>query len=304
LKIVHYPVLAQETLQYLPLDDDKEQLMIDCTLGEGGHSHLFLKKYPNLRVIGLDRDAAILEKAKLRLKEFGSRFEGVNTWFDTFLENYEGPRPNIILFDLGISIFHYEESKRGFSFNSDEKLDMRLDVTSDLTAFDVVNYYKEKELADLIFKYGEERYSRKIAASIVRNRAIKPIDTAGQLADIIKLAVPPSYRYGKISPATRTFQAIRIEVNEELKRIPVAIKSAVKLLEDEGRIAVISFHSLEDRPVKHLFRELAKEDEQKQASVKILTKKPIRPTELEIQENPPSRSAKLRVAQKLGAHHV
>lgn len=304
MKIVHYPVLAQETLQYLPLDNDKEQLMIDCTLGEGGHSYLFLKKYPNLRVIGLDRDATILEKAKLRLKEFGSRFEGVNTWFDTFLENYEGIKPTIILFDLGISIFHYEESKRGFSFNSDEKLDMRLDVTSDLTAFDVVNHYKEKELADLIFKYGEERYSRKIATSIVRNRAIKPIDTANQLADIIKLAVPPAYRYGKISPATRTFQAIRIEVNEELKRIPVAIEKAVELLEDEGRVAVISFHSLEDRPVKHLFRELAKEDEQKQASIKILTKKPIRPTELEIQENPPSRSAKLRVAQKLGARHV
>jgi 16S rRNA (cytosine1402-N4)-methyltransferase len=270
--------------------------MVDCTCGEGGHTHLFLSSYPNLHVTGLDRDTGIQAKAIERMKDFGSRFTPRNIWFDDFFEQYEGTELDLVLFDLGISSFHYEESERGFSFKRGELLDMRLDEDAPISAMDVVNGYQEERLANVIFQFGEERYSRRIARAIVEKRKVGKITQSDELASIIYKAVPSGYRYGRIHPATRTFQAIRIEVNRELDRIEPAIKGAIEALRSGGRLAVISFHSLEDRRVKWFFKGLASGDE---PTIKILTKKPLIPTDAESAENPPSRSAKLRIIEKI-----
>ncbi len=294
MEIVHRSVLANEVLTHLSIPPEGGTL-IDCTLGEGGHSSLFLERYPNLHVIGVDRDEAILAKAKKRLEKYGSRFTPVNMWFDHFLESYAGERVDALLFDLGISTFHYTQSERGFSFALNEELDMRLDLDGELSAADIVNTYTEKEIADLIYKYGEERYSRRIAAAICRLREEEEISLASTLAEVVAKAVPPQYRYGRLHPATRTFQALRIVVNGEIERIVPALARAIEICRPGGHIGVISFHSLEDRPVKHFFRERAAEGE-----VRLITKKPIVPTEEESRENPPSRSAKFRVVERRG----
>ena len=283
--------MANEVLSFLN-PGERDALMVDCTLGEGGHTSLFLQRYPNLKVIGLDRDSRIMEKAKARMAPFGDRFQARNIWFDQFWGSYDGPKVDFVLFDLGISVFHYEESGRGFSFKRQEKLDMRLNVDGDLDASDVVNDYDEASLADLIYNYGEERYSRRIAAAICRCRQTKRIEYTNELADIIWDAVPNEYRHRRIHPATKTFQALRIEVNGELDRIEPALEGALKALKSGGRIAVITFHSLEDRPVKWFFKN-------HENVLEILTKKPICPTEEELSSNPPSRSAKLRVVERL-----
>ena len=292
MQYVHYSVMQNEVLSFLN-PGDGEALLVDCTLGEGGHSNLFLQRYPKLKVIGLDRDCRIMEKAKNRLAPYGDRFQARNIWFDEFWKNYDGPAVDYVLFDLGISVFHYEESGRGFSFKRQEKLDMRLDVDGALDAAQVVNTYDEKSLADLIYNYGEERYSRRIAAAICSYRQTKQIEYTDELADIIWDAVPNEYRHRRIHPATKTFQALRIEINGELDRIEPALEGAVKALKPGGRIAVITFHSLEDRPVKWFFKN-------HENILEILTKKPLEPTQEECDANPPSRSAKLRVVEKLG----
>jgi 16S rRNA (cytosine1402-N4)-methyltransferase len=292
MQYVHYSVMQNEVLSFLN-PGDKEDLLVDCTLGEGGHSNLFLQRYPKLHVIGLDRDCRIMEKAKNRLAPYGDRFQARNIWFDEFWKNYDGPAVDYVLFDLGISVFHYEESGRGFSFKRSEKLDMRLDLDGALDAAQVVNTYDEKSLADLIYNYGEERYSRRIAAAICNYRQTKQIEYTDELADIIWDAVPNEYRHRRIHPATKTFQALRIEINGELDRIEPALEGAVKALKPGGRIAVITFHSLEDRPVKWFFKN-------HENILEILTKKPLEPTQEECDANPPSRSAKLRVVEKLG----
>ncbi|MFA6844197.1 MAG: 16S rRNA (cytosine(1402)-N(4))-methyltransferase RsmH [Sphaerochaetaceae bacterium] len=295
MEYVHYPVMRNEILSLLvPQQDEAE--MVDCTTGEGGHTLLFLNKYPKLHITGLDRDIAIQKKAIERLKEFGTRFSPVNTWFDDYFTDYKGPGLDLVLFDLGISSFHFAESERGFSFLKDEELDMRLDRNAPISAEDVVNGYPEDKLANVIYEFGEERYSRRIAKAIVFQRRLKRIRTSTELARIIYEAVPPQYKHGHIHPATRSFQAIRIEVNRELDRIEPAVSGAVDALKKGGRLAVISFHSLEDRPVKWLFKRLADGDDPK---IRILTKKPLVPTEEESTENAPSRSAKLRVIEKL-----
>ncbi|MBQ5365414.1 MAG: 16S rRNA (cytosine(1402)-N(4))-methyltransferase RsmH [Spirochaetales bacterium] len=291
MQYVHYSVMQNEVLSFLN-PGDGEALLVDCTLGEGGHSNLFLQRYPKLHVIGLDRDCRIMEKAKNRLAPYGDRFQARNIWFDEFWKNYDGPAVDYVLFDLGISVFHYEESGRGFSFKRREKLDMRLDLDGALDAAQVVNTYDEKSLADLIFNYGEERYSRRIAAAICNYRQTKQIEYTDELADIIWDAVPNEYRHRRIHPATKTFQALRIEINGELDRIEPALEGAVKALKSGGRIAVITFHSLEDRPVKWFFKN-------HEGILEILTKKPLEPTQEECEANPPSRSAKLRVVEKL-----
>lgn len=293
MEYVHYSVMPNEVLASLIPPQEGAATMVDCTCGEGGHTHRFLAAYPNLRVIALDRDAGILEKAKVRMEEYASRFTPLNIAFDEFFKTAEEEQYDLILFDLGISSYHYEESGRGFSFRKGETLDMRLDPTDPISAMDVVNGYPEERLADVIYRYGEERYSRRIARAIVTERRLSKINDTERLAQIIYKAVPPSYRYGYLHPATRTFQAIRIEVNGELDRIEVALAGAVRSLKKGGRIAVISFHSLEDRIVKWFFKDL--EGDQ----VNILTKKPLVPSEEERNENPPSRSAKLRVIEKL-----
>lgn len=290
MQYVHYSVMQNEVLENL-VPEKKNALMVDCTLGEGGHSNLFLQKYPDLRVIGLDRDSDIIEKAKNRLSVYGDRFKAVNTWFDEFWKNYSGEKVDLILFDLGISIFHYEESERGFSFKKSEKLDMRLDKTSSFDASYIVNNYEEKALADLIYTFGEERYSRRIARAICEYRQKKSIEYSDELADIIYKAVPYEYRRLRNHPATKTFQALRIEVNSELDRIETALEGAVNCLNPGGKIGVITFHSLEDRPVKWFFKN-------NQDKVTILTKHPMVPSEDECSANPPSRSAKLRLVEK------
>lgn len=291
MQYVHCPVMANEVLSFLN-PGEKEALMVDCTLGEGGHTSLFLARYPRLKIIGLDRDSRIMEKARTRMAPYGDRFEAKNIWFDQFWKNYEGPGVDFILFDLGISVFHYEESGRGFSFKREEKLDMRLNTEADLDACDVVNDYDETSLANLIYNYGEERYSRRIAAAICKARQTKRIEYTNELADIIWDAVPNEYRHRRIHPATKSFQALRIEVNGELDRIEPALEGALRALKPGGRIAVITFHSLEDRPVKWFFKN-------RENVLEILTKKPVEPTQEECEMNPPSRSAKLRVVEKL-----
>ncbi len=291
MQYVHYSVMQNEVLSFLN-PGERDALMVDCTLGEGGHSNLFLGRYPKLKVIGLDRDCRIMEKARNRLAPYGERFEARNIWFDQFWSTYDGPQVDYILFDLGISVFHYEESGRGFSFKREEKLDMRLDVNGEKDASDVVNDYDETSLANLIYNYGEERYSRRIAAAICRYREGKRIEYTNELADIVWNAVPNEYRHRRIHPATKTFQALRIEINGELDRIVPALDGAVKALKPGGRLAVITFHSLEDRPVKWYFKD-------HENILEILTRKPVEPTEEECEANPPSRSAKLRVVEKL-----
>ena len=295
MEFLHYPVMHDEVLANLTLPSDRDSVLIDCTTGEGGHTKLFLEKYPRVTVIGLDRDSEIQKKAVERLKEYTTRFQPVNTWFNDYLSSRESESADAVLFDLGISIFHYEESERGFSFRKDEELDMRLDTSQSLTAATVVNEYREDTLADVIYRYGEERYSRRIARAVCEYRQGKRIETSRELADIIWSSVPREYRYGRIHPATRTFQALRIEVNRELDRIEPALTEALRVLRKGGRVAVITFHSLEDRIVKWTFKDRA----EKYGDIRILTKKPIVPTDRECDENPPSRSSKLRVVEKI-----
>ena len=314
MEIIHTSVLLNETLEWLSPENESfsnNAFMVDSTLGEGGHSFAFLNRYKNLRIIGLDADQKIQARAKERLSCFGDRMNFHLGWFNDFYANYPDnlPKPNLILFDLGISVFHYERSGRGFSFRYDEELDMRLNDSEGKSASDIVNTMREDELANLIFNYSEERYSRRIARAIVENRQLAPITNSKTLAQIIYDCVPAPYRHGGIHPATKTFQALRIAVNAELNRLPEALNSAFKVLQVGGKMGVITFHSLEDRIVKNTFRNWAKvcscPPEQPictcggSPKVELLTRKPIGPTEEEVKENSPSRSAKLRVIRKL-----
>ena len=314
MEIVHTPVLLNECLEYLsPVGEpyEKDAFMIDSTLGEGGHSFNFLSKFPGLRITGVDADSVIQARARERLIQFGSRMEFYNGWFDDFYRDYpmEKRRPDLILFDLGISVFHYERSGRGFSFRHDEALDMRLNPTAGESAGDVVNNMPEEELSNMIYLYSDEKFSRRIASAICSARSTGKISSTKALADIIYDAVPSKYRYGPIHPATRTFQALRIRVNSELKRLPDALHNAFNVLAEGGKMGVITFHSLEDRIVKNYFRNLGKECVcPPEAPVckcggmpcaQVLTRKAVLPTENEVKENSPSRSAKLRVVRKI-----
>ncbi len=311
---VHTPVLLAECLEELsPRGEPYEEnaFMIDSTLGEGGHSEAFLKMYPGLKICGLDADKAIQARARERLSVFGDRMSFYNGWFNDFYSNYpqDLPRPNLILFDLGISIFHYELSGRGFSFRNDEPLDMRIDPSKGRSAADIVNDLNERDLADLIYLYGEEKFSRKIAAAIVLARASARIESSAALAQIISDAVGSRYAREKIHPATRTFQALRIAVNDELGHLPRALFDAFNDLAVGGKMGVITFHSLEDRIVKNFFRNLGKEcvcppNAPKcvcggRPCAELLTRKPLGPSDEEIKVNSPSRSAKLRVVRKI-----
>jgi 16S rRNA (cytosine1402-N4)-methyltransferase len=310
MDIVHYSVMKEEVYKYLEPGED-DSLFVDCTLGEGGHTEMFLSRCPHLHTIGLDADEKIMEVAKKRLEGYGGRTRFFNQWFNTFFRQYPlgDERPDLILFDLGISIFHYEKSGRGFSFLRDEPLDMRLSADLEISAADIVNNYPETEIADLIFQFGEERYSRRFAKAIVEDRKAVQFETTLQLADLIKRVSPPDYRHGRIHPATRTFQALRIAVNGELARLDSVLMNALRVLRPGGRMGVITFHSLEDRRVKHFFKGLNKTcicpPEQPICNCKgryivdILTKKPVIPTEQETKDNSPSRSAKLRVVRKI-----
>ncbi|MBO4320650.1 MAG: 16S rRNA (cytosine(1402)-N(4))-methyltransferase RsmH [Treponema sp.] len=314
MEIVHTPVLLNECLDYLsPVGEpyENDAFMVDSTLGEGGHSFNFLSRYPGLHITGIDADTVIQVRARERLIQFGSRMEFYSGWFDDFYREYpmEKRRPDLILFDLGISVFHYERSGRGFSFRHDEALDMRLSPSAGESAGDLVNDMPEEELSNMIYLYSDEKFSRRIASAICSARRTGRISSTKELADIIYDAVPSKYRYGPIHPATRTFQALRIRVNSELKRLPDALHNAFNVLAEGGKMGVITFHSLEDRIVKNYFRNLGKQCVcPPEAPVckcggtpcaQILTRKAVLPTEKEIKENSPSRSAKLRVVKKI-----
>jgi 16S rRNA (cytosine1402-N4)-methyltransferase len=313
--IVHKSVLQRHVLELLA-PSREDAVFIDATVGEGGHSESFLEQHPLLRVVGLDIDSVILEVATARLSRFEQRFSSYNIWFNQFFADYPAdlPRPHRVLLDLGISIFHYERSGRGFSFRGDEPIDMRLNEELETSAHNIVNEYPEEELATLFFEFGEERYSRRIAKRIVREREKHTIDRSVDLADIVSAAVPAEYRHGRLHPATRTFQALRIAVNGELVRLEQALAFALHNLEIGGRIGVISFHSLEDRIVKRFFKEKSRTCTcppewpvckcDGQAIVKLVTKRPVRATEQEIDENPPSRSAKFRVIEKINEEEM
>jgi 16S rRNA (cytosine1402-N4)-methyltransferase len=298
--------------------------MIDCTLGEGGHSAVFLKRFPDLHITGIDADKNIINTARERLKEFGGRIEIHRGWAQDFLSNFgkgETPekaantrQPSIILLDLGVSLYHYEKGDRGFSFRGTEPLDMRIDTESELYAAKILARYSEQELANMLYHNAEEHHSRRIARAIAETRQRTPIENAAALEKLIWDAVPAPYRRGRIHPATKTFQALRVEVNGELEKLPGLLDAAYNTLRPGGRLGVISFNSLEDRIVKHFFRAKTAGKHHKsnrnsknfdtnietpiRKEALLLTTKPAQPSREEIKTNPPSRSAKLRALEK------
>ncbi|KOP24052.1 16S rRNA methyltransferase [Hapalosiphon sp. MRB220] len=281
----HIPVLPQAVIEGLAVRPSGHYL--DATVGGGGHTRLILEAATDVRVTAVDQDEDALAAAQKELAEFGERVTFIHSNFAA----YEFPISSFagILADLGVSSYHLDTANRGFSFRNEANLDMRMNQQQSLTAADVINDWDEVELADIFFKYGEERLSRRIAKRIVEQR---PFETTTQLAQAIAYSVPPKYRYGRINPATRVFQALRIVVNDELNSLETLIAKAPQALIPGGRIAIISFHSLEDRLVKHGLRN--------SPLLKVLTKKPITAQEEEIVNNPRSRSAKLRIAERVG----
>jgi 16S rRNA (cytosine1402-N4)-methyltransferase len=270
-------------------------LLIDGTLGEGGHSAAFMDRFPSLRVTGVDRDAVMAAKAKERLATYAGRITFAVSHTRDFLTTYKGEAPEVILLDLGVSLFHYEMSGRGFSFLQDEPLDMRLDLDGGTSARTIIAQYREEELADMLYYNGGERRSRRIARLICEERKKSAIVTTRRLADIVHRAI--GARNGKIDGATRTFAALRIEVNEELSALEALLTAAFTCLKPGGRLGVISFHSAEDRIVKRAFKNFAQNEPIMKG--RLITKKPVAPSDDEIAENPPSRSAKLRVVEKV-----
>ncbi|MDB9305835.1 MULTISPECIES: 16S rRNA (cytosine(1402)-N(4))-methyltransferase RsmH [Cyanophyceae] len=283
-EFLHVPVLSQEVVEGLAVRPGGHYL--DATVGGGGHSRLILEAATDVRLTAIDQDEDALGAAQKHLAEFGDRVEFIHSNFSAY--KYSPNTFDGILADLGVSSYHLDQPERGFSFRHAANLDMRMNQQQSLTAADVINEWDEAELADIFFKYGEERLSRRIARRIVEKR---PFQTTTELAEAIAYSVPRQYRYGRIHPATRVFQALRIVVNDELKALETFLDQAPNSLVPGGRIAIISFHSLEDRPVKHGLRN--------SPLVNVLTKKPITALEEELGNNPRSRSAKLRIAERV-----
>ncbi len=288
--------MLEEVLGHLNLGPGK--IVVDGTLGAAGHSLKILEIIlPGGKLIGLDRDQKAIEIARENLKNFPGSCDLIHSNFqemDKALESLGIKGVDGILLDLGISSIQLDDPERGFSFQADGPLDMRLDQSSYISAYDLVNNLNEDELSELLWTYGQERWHNRIARFLVEERQKNPISTTAQLRDIVVRATPHKYRYQRIHPATRTFQAIRIAVNRELESLEEALEKAVKLLNKNGRICIISFHSLEDRIVKIGFKNLAG-----QGLIRIITPKPLEATDSEVSLNPRSRSAKLRVAERL-----
>jgi 16S rRNA (cytosine1402-N4)-methyltransferase len=308
----HTSVMPKEVHEYQNLKPG--DICVDCTLGGSGHALSTIRAIlPHGMLIGIDQDMDAIANAKKILHPFKNNVQLCHNNFSDLpeiLKSKEIQGVNSILLDLGFSLNQLTNGKRGFSFNKSEPLDMRMDIRNSLTAKEIVNSYKQKDLVDIFFKFGEERFSRRIAANIERKRADKPIETSKELADIIVDAIPKKQAFNqKIHPATRVFQALRIEVNKELERLETFMKAVPSLLVKGGRICVISFHSLEDRIVKHSLRKFEKgctcPKELPHCMcgfvplMKSISKKPLIPTKEEINENPMARSSKLRVAQKI-----
>ncbi len=307
---IHLPVLAEQAVELLKCPPGG--VVVDATIGGGGHAELILRRIGLTgRLIGIDWDQYAIDRATRRLKAWPN----LTLVRDNFgnigeiLERLGLAGADALLLDLGLSSFHIEQSSRGFSFAKDAPLDMRMDRRLSNTASDVVNEYSEKEIADILKRFGEEPHARRIAKAMVRERSKKKIRTTAELADLVRKCTPGSSRRSKIDPATRTFQALRIEVNSELENLKKTLDDGIPLIAPNGRICVISFHSLEDRIVKRTFARLARGCTcppelpvcvcGKKPTLKILTSRPLTPSSEEIAANPRSRSAKLRAAEKL-----
>jgi 16S rRNA (cytosine1402-N4)-methyltransferase len=286
----HVPVLLEETLELLAVRPGG--LWVDGTLGTGGHAEAVLRATaPDGRLLGLDRDEEALERARARLNPFGARVRLEHADYRELPARLGDERASGILLDLGVSSLQLDDAERGFSFQREGPLDMRMDRSERGTAAELVNRMREGELADLIHEYGEEPFSRRIARAIARARESEAIETTTRLAEIVRRAAPRSRRPG-FHPATRTFQALRIRVNRELDGLGEAIEHAAACLRSGGRLVVIAFHSLEDRAVKQAFRSLAGR------GFSLLTRKPLRPGDAELRRNPRARSARLRALRR------
>lgn len=306
----HVSVLYQECLDGLAIKP--HGIYVDGTLGGGGHSEGILKQLTTGKLIGIDQDPDALKAAGERLSRFGDRFIPYKSNFESVTQVLDALKIDKIdgmLMDLGVSSYQLDTPERGFSYNHDAALDMRMDPSGTLSAFDVVNTYTAKELEYILREYGEENWAKRIAAFIVEARADQPIASTHQLVEVIKAAIPKKARMDGPHPAKRTFQAIRIEVNRELDIIPRTIKAASERLNPGGRLAIITFHSLEDRIVKNTFRDLATDCVCPPKApvctcktvplLRVVTRKPIMPSAHELQENPRARSAKLRLAERV-----
>ena len=292
---MHIPVLQKEVIHYL--NPKPNENFIDCTIGKGGHTLTILEKNgPDGKVLGIDQDEENLEDAKQRIQDTKYK-DRVILVCDNFanlkeiVKREKFKQVTGILLDIGMCSSHINDSGRGFTFLKDEPLDMRYDKAQSLTADRIINKYCQTEIEKILKNYGEEQFSKRIAEQIIRSRKREPIKTTFQLREIIKQATPSWYHRRKISSATKTFQALRIAVNDELNNLEIVLPQAIDILEPGGRLVVISFHSLEDRIVKHFFRE-------RKDHLEILTKKPIQPTIEEIKINHRARSAKLRAIIK------
>ncbi len=296
----HIPVLPNEILEYFHEIENKENpIFLDGTAGEGGHSELLLKEFPQAKLILNDRDSIMLGRASARLEAFSGRFFPLEGNFsevstEDIQERIGQDKVDGILLDLGISTFHLTSSERGFSFKNEEYLDMRLDETSKLTAFEVLNKYKAEKLSQIFREYGEENWTKKIVEKILLVRKKNPIRTTLDLAKLVESVIPRKFWPDKTHPSFRVFQAVRIEVNNELGHIREGLENLANLLNQGGILCVISFHSLEDRIVKQVFKEISKDER-----FSVLTKKPIITNDEEIKLNPSSRSAKLRVLKAI-----
>ncbi len=311
MEFKHYSVMLPEVIEYLDIKEGGTY--VDATIGGGGHSLEIVKRIGrNGRLIGFDQDQEALSAAKERLKEYMDQVTLVHQNFRNIkaaLTELHVSKVDGIVYDLGVSSYQLDNRERGFSYLGDNPLDMRMDMRNALSAYDVVNQYEEEELAQILFIYGEEKFSRRIARNIAEARKEKPISTTKELVDIIEKSIPKSKRQPGSHVAKRTFQAIRIEVNGELKILEEALRDGVAAVKKGGRIAVITFHSLEDRIVKNVFKDLATDcicspelpvcvcDHRR--SIQLVTRKPIYPSKTELAENSRSKSAKLRVAEKV-----
>ncbi|MDI6800472.1 MAG: 16S rRNA (cytosine(1402)-N(4))-methyltransferase RsmH [Thermodesulfovibrionales bacterium] len=290
-ELIHIPVLTREILEML--DVKANGTYVDATVGLGGHSADILSRIDRGRLVGIDRDMNALKYARQRLGNNNrvSLAKGSFSQMKEILSSLNIKEVDGVLFDLGVSMLQLKELSRGFSFFSDERLDMRMDTEQGLTAWDIVNKYSESEIEEILREYGEEPFAKRIAKKIVNERKKASINTCAELAEII---AEVCRKRGKTHPATRTFQALRIKVNEELNELNKGLNEALSLLKEGGRLCVVSYHSLEDRIVKHFMREGSRG-----GCLKILTKKPLTPSLDEIRTNPSSRSAKLRGAMKI-----
>ena len=313
MDVRHVPVLLAESLDLLA--PGRGGVYVDATVGLGGHAAALLERFPAARLVGIDQDPAALERAAERLAGFGDRARLVAGNFSRVEELLAGIGIGIgqvagVLADLGVSSLQLETAGRGFSFRRDGPLDMRMGP-GELSAADVVNGYSEGNLENILRDYGEERQARRIARAIVAARSREPLRTTAELKtliDRVKGHPAPGAREGRVDPATRVFQALRIEVNRELEGLERFLDQAIRLLEDSGRLVVISYHSLEDRIVKNTLRDLARgqvdpvtgRPHAESQLIEVLTRKPVRPTDEEVAANPRARSARLRAARRLG----